>query len=169
MSTPEDIKAFVAGLKVLELREELKKRGLAAAGAKAVLAQRLQDFLLEQSDTDDQSAPGVPAEPVAQEEEEEEEVENPDLEEDGPEVEAEADAQVAMQVPEGAKKPQEEEEENGDAVETVDVQTGEQPDQPVAATEKVSQEEAEATGATTEEEGVHLLEKSNTWGVQVLC
>ncbi len=39
----EDIEAYVSKLKVVELREELKKRGLITAGVKSVLAQRLQE------------------------------------------------------------------------------------------------------------------------------
>ncbi len=41
----EDIEAYVSKLKVVELREELKKRGLTTAGVKSVLAQRLQEAM----------------------------------------------------------------------------------------------------------------------------
>ncbi len=41
----EDAEDYVAKLKVVELREELKKRGLPIAGVKSVLAQRLQEAM----------------------------------------------------------------------------------------------------------------------------
>lgn len=37
----EDVENYVAGLKVVELREELKKRGVTHYGVKSVLADRL--------------------------------------------------------------------------------------------------------------------------------
>ena len=45
MSDPSDVEQYVAGLKVVALREELKKRNLNSTGNKAVLSQRLQEHL----------------------------------------------------------------------------------------------------------------------------
>ena len=45
MSTPDDIEGYVAGLKVTELREELKKLNQPLHGNKAALGQRLRETL----------------------------------------------------------------------------------------------------------------------------
>lgn len=41
----EDVERFVAGLKVVELRDELKKRGVTSYGVKSVLAERLVEAM----------------------------------------------------------------------------------------------------------------------------
>ncbi len=43
----DEVDQFVQGLKVTELRDELKKRGLTTAGNKAVLAQRLKTAMTD--------------------------------------------------------------------------------------------------------------------------
>lgn len=55
MSSPEEVEAFVSPLKVNELKEELKRRGLSATGNKATLAERLKSELLK-----DESAASAP-------------------------------------------------------------------------------------------------------------
>lgn len=55
MSNPEQVEAFVSPLKVNELKEELKRRGLSATGNKATLAERLKSELLK-----DESAASAP-------------------------------------------------------------------------------------------------------------
>ena len=49
MSSPEQVEAFVSPLKVNELKEELKRRGLSATGNKATLAERLKSVLKDES------------------------------------------------------------------------------------------------------------------------
>lgn len=49
MSNPEEVEAFVSPLKVNELKEELKRRGLSATGNKATLAERLRSVLKDES------------------------------------------------------------------------------------------------------------------------
>lgn len=41
----DDVERFVAGLKVVELRDELKKRGVTSYGVKSVLAERLVEVM----------------------------------------------------------------------------------------------------------------------------
>lgn len=50
MSDSINVEDFVAGLKVAELKEELKKRGQNVYGVKAVLAQRLLSVMKGQED-----------------------------------------------------------------------------------------------------------------------
>ena len=50
MSQVEDVEQFVSQLKVVELREELKKRHLPYAGNKKDLAQRLQESMLKEKE-----------------------------------------------------------------------------------------------------------------------
>lgn len=45
----EQIEQYIQGLKVAELREELKKRRLSYNGLKAALAQRLQEAMLNEA------------------------------------------------------------------------------------------------------------------------
>ena len=49
MSSPEQVEAFVSPLKVNELKEELKRRGLSVTGNKATLAERLRSVLTDES------------------------------------------------------------------------------------------------------------------------
>lgn len=46
----QEVEDFVSPLKVTQLREELKKRNLSSSGAKSVLAQRLQEFLVKEKE-----------------------------------------------------------------------------------------------------------------------
>ena len=78
----EEIHQYVAGLKVAELREELKKHNQPTHGNKAALGQRLQETLERDEDgnTEENAAAmeaedGKEGEAVAAEEEEEEEEE----------------------------------------------------------------------------------------------
>ena len=66
MSDIENVEQFVGQLKVVELREELKRRQLPYAGHKKALAQRLQEALLKEKEEQNEEE---------EEEEEEEEAE----------------------------------------------------------------------------------------------
>ncbi|XP_003385794.1 PREDICTED: heterogeneous nuclear ribonucleoprotein U-like [Amphimedon queenslandica] len=57
----EDVEQYVQKLKVTELREELKKRGLGLGGVKAVLAQRLQEAMEAEGETGNHKEPEEPA------------------------------------------------------------------------------------------------------------
>ena len=50
MSQVEDVEQYVSQLKVVELREELKKRHLTYAGNKKDLAQRLQESMIKEKE-----------------------------------------------------------------------------------------------------------------------
>ena len=43
----EEVDQYIQGLKVTELRDELKKRGMSSAGLKAALVQRLKEAMLQ--------------------------------------------------------------------------------------------------------------------------
>ena len=58
MSNPEQVEAFVSPLKVNELKEELKRRGLSATGNKATLAERLRSVLKDESATSESTTGG---------------------------------------------------------------------------------------------------------------
>ncbi len=86
MSTPEEIIAYVNTLKVVELRDELKKRHLSYVGNKPTLAQRLREDMVKQLE----SAEEAEDEPEEEEPEEEEPEEEPEKEpEEEPEKEPE--------------------------------------------------------------------------------
>lgn len=54
----EEVETFIQGLKVADLRDELKKRGLVTTGLKAVLVQRLQEAMMsELGDPSDNNEP----------------------------------------------------------------------------------------------------------------
>lgn len=50
MSAIENVDEFVSALKVVELREELKRRNLSYAGNKSALAQRFKEFLQKEKE-----------------------------------------------------------------------------------------------------------------------
>lgn len=58
MSSAEDVEAFVSPLKVNELKEELKRRGLSVTGNKATLAERLRSVLTDESTESGPTAAG---------------------------------------------------------------------------------------------------------------
>ena len=57
----EEVEQYVQKLKVTELREELKKRGLGQSGVKAVLAQRLQEAMEAEGETGNHKESEEPA------------------------------------------------------------------------------------------------------------
>ena len=59
MSEVEDIEQYVGQLKVVELREELKKRHLSYTGNKSQLAQRLGEAMLKEKQEADTPAAEV--------------------------------------------------------------------------------------------------------------
>ncbi|XP_064394573.1 heterogeneous nuclear ribonucleoprotein U-like protein 1 isoform X2 [Halichondria panicea] len=139
----EDIEAYVSKLKVVELREELKKRGLTTAGVKSVLAQRLQEAMSNEIE-EDESVPedqpteeksvdseGVPEDQPTEEQSAEGEgvPEHQSTEEQSAEIEGVAEDQpteeqsaegegraAEAEVPEGNAETQMEEEPNVEAV-----------------------------------------------------
>ena len=50
MSDTDDVEGYVGSLKVVELRDQLKKRNLSPVGNKSALAQRLQEFLQKEKE-----------------------------------------------------------------------------------------------------------------------
>ena len=76
MSDPTEVESYVTSLKVVELKDELKKRHLSYVGNKQVLAQRLREDMLKALQQD--------ASQVEEEEEEEEEEGKQDQEEQPP-------------------------------------------------------------------------------------
>lgn len=121
MSEIKNIEEFVSPLKVVELRDELRKRNLGTAGTKSVLAQRLQDYLLKEKEEGvvASSANGQEGEKAESEKETEEapEVESKDQEAEPGEKETEPEAGAAAAE---EQKPQEEQAEAADIEEVKD-------------------------------------------------
>ena len=80
MSDPAEVEAYVASLKVVELKDELKKRHLSYVGNKPALAQRLREDMLKSLQQT------VEEEEEDEEEEEEEEDARPEAEQSEKEV-----------------------------------------------------------------------------------
>lgn len=106
MSTPEDIDSYVAGLKVTELREELKKLNQPHHGNKATLGQRLREALEKKRE---ESNP--------EEEEEEKEQEE--------ETEAAKEPETSAQEIDGAEEAAADPEEEEEAIEESETAAGE--------------------------------------------
>lgn len=85
MSDPTEVEAYVISLKVVELKDELKKRHLSYVGNKQVLAQRLREDMLSSLQKATAQA--------ADDEEEEEEEEDREEEQQQAEPEKEIDEQ----------------------------------------------------------------------------
>ena len=66
MSDIENVEQFVGQLKVIELREELKKRHLPYTGNKKDLAQRLQDALTKEKEQQEEDGTEEKAEVEAE-------------------------------------------------------------------------------------------------------
>ena len=92
MSNPEEILTYVTSLKVVELKDELKKRHLSYVGNKQVLAQRLRDELVKLLEASSESGAEELKEQDGEEDQEEEDAQE--------EVEDVAQEAVAKEAPE---------------------------------------------------------------------
>ena len=70
MSDPSEVEAYVVSLKVVELKDELKKRHLPYMGNKSVLAQRLREDMLKSLQQQEQQAEEEEEEAEPQQQEE---------------------------------------------------------------------------------------------------
>ena len=76
MSAMEEAEAVVSPMKVNELKENLKKRGLSTAGNKAALAERLRTAIVNEKNSEDSAHEGEPEqEETAEQQQQEEQVE----------------------------------------------------------------------------------------------
>jgi heterogeneous nuclear ribonucleoprotein U-like protein 1 len=128
MSTPDDIEGYVAGLKVTELREELKKLNQPHHGNKAALGQRLRETLERRKAEGDQEEQKEETETTAEETEtttgEEASAQGGECEA-AESNEAPAEAEVAEEASEKMDEVTAETEKNGDEVTGGEVTGGE--------------------------------------------
>ncbi len=96
----DDIESYVASLKVVELKDELKKRHLSYVGNKQALAQRLKEDMVKEKEEEKESEGEAVKEEGEEEEEKKKSEEAAVEEEEEEEEEEEAEAEVQQAEPE---------------------------------------------------------------------